>query len=77
LNVYAQAALAFVLYLLTIAACLFLGAGRADIPEFWIWLALYAALGVASFFSLDRDLMAERMRPAGEAISWRIIVPLL
>jgi len=73
MNVYVRAALAFVTYLVAIAACLFLGAGRADIPEFWIWLGLYAALGVASFFLLDRDLMAERMRPAGEAISWRII----
>jgi len=73
MNVYVRAALAFLVCLTAIAACLFLGAGRTDIPEFWVWLGLYAALGVTSFFLLDRDLLEEGMRPGGERISWRII----
>ena len=72
MNVYSRAALAFSAYLAAIAACLFLGAGRADIPEFWVYLGLYAGLGVVSFPLLDRDLMQERMRPGGEAPSWRL-----
>src|SRR5579862_1590690 len=58
---YVQAAIFFILA----AAALFASAGTFTIFGFWLYLAIFAAVFVASFFWLDPDLARERMRPGG------------
>src|SRR5579863_6485904 len=60
--VYVQSALFFVLA----AAALFGSAGTFAIAVFWVYLAILAAIFVASIFLLDPDLARERMRPGGK-----------
>ena len=48
------------------AAALFASAGTFAIAVFWIYLAIFAAIFVASFLLLDPDLSRERMRPGGK-----------
>jgi protein-S-isoprenylcysteine O-methyltransferase Ste14 len=62
LTVYVQAAL----FVLLVAAALFVSAGTTAIPGFWVYLAIFAAVMVASFTLLDADLLRERRRPGGE-----------
>jgi protein-S-isoprenylcysteine O-methyltransferase Ste14 len=70
-----------VIILLILAAALFLPAGRLDIPEFWIYLAIHAAVTAAGVLAIDPDLLAERARPGGKPIGAIYIlvglVPLL
>jgi protein-S-isoprenylcysteine O-methyltransferase Ste14 len=47
-------------------AALFVSAGTAAIPTYWTYLAIFAAVFVASFLLLDPDLARERMRPGGQ-----------
>jgi protein-S-isoprenylcysteine O-methyltransferase Ste14 len=54
-----------VIFLILAAVALFASAGTLAIPEFWIYLAMLAAIMVASFLWLDPDLARERMRPGG------------
>lgn len=61
-SVYVQSALFFVLAL----AALFGSAGTFAIAVFWIYLAILAAIFVASILWLDPDLARERMRPGGK-----------
>jgi protein-S-isoprenylcysteine O-methyltransferase Ste14 len=61
-SAYVQSAVFFILA----AAALFGGAGTFAIPGFWIYLAILAAIFIASFFLLDPDLARERMRPGGQ-----------
>jgi protein-S-isoprenylcysteine O-methyltransferase Ste14 len=58
---YVQAAL----FVLLAAAALFVSAGTTAISGFWAYLAIFAAVMVASFALLDPDLLRERMRPGG------------
>jgi protein-S-isoprenylcysteine O-methyltransferase Ste14 len=48
------------------AIALFASAGTVAIPEFWVYLAIFAAVFVAAFLWLDPDLARERMRPGGK-----------
>ncbi len=59
---YFQAAIFFILA----AAALFASAGSFAILGFWLYLAIFAAVFVATFLSLDPDLARERMRPGGK-----------
>jgi protein-S-isoprenylcysteine O-methyltransferase Ste14 len=61
-SAYVQAA-AFVIFA---AVALFGGAGTFAIPEFWLYLAIFAAVMVVSFVGLDPGLLRERMRPGGQ-----------
>ena len=61
-SAYAQSIGFFVLAL----AALFGSAGAVAIPTYWIYLAIFAAVFVASFLLLDPDLARERMRPGGK-----------
>jgi len=45
---------------------LFASAGTVAILTYWIYLAIFAAVFVASFLWLDPDLARERMRPGGK-----------
>jgi hypothetical protein len=68
-----RAALTSVLYIAAQALCLFGGAGRIDIPEFWIYLALTTALFVASIWLVDPDLAAAIGAAAIPLLLWRCI----
>jgi protein-S-isoprenylcysteine O-methyltransferase Ste14 len=61
-SVYLQSAV----FVLAAAAALFASAGTFDIAGFWIYLAILAAVTVASLTVLPPDLIRERMRPGGE-----------
>jgi protein-S-isoprenylcysteine O-methyltransferase Ste14 len=45
------------------AALLFRSAGRWDLPMFWAYLGVWAAVGLVGSFSMDPDLIEERMLP--------------
>lgn len=62
ISAYVQSALFFVLAVVA----LFGGAGTLAIPAFWVYLAILAAVFIASLAGLDPDLARERMRPGGQ-----------
>ena len=49
-----------------LAALLFGGAGRIDVPRFWVYLGVYAGFMVAAALLVDPDLVRERIRPGGK-----------
>ncbi len=61
-SAYIQAALFVVLN----AVVLFAAAGTVEILGFWVYVAIFAAVMVASFAFLDPGLLRERMRPGGQ-----------
>jgi protein-S-isoprenylcysteine O-methyltransferase Ste14 len=61
-SAYIQATLFVVLN----AVVLFVAAGTVYIPGFWVYVAIFAAVIVASFAFLDPGLLRERMRPGGQ-----------
>ena len=61
-SAYIQAALV----VLANAVALFAAAGTIEIPGFWVYVAIFAAMMVASFAFLDPGLLRERMRPGGQ-----------
>jgi len=61
-SAYIQAALFVVLN----AVALFAAAGTVEIPGFWVYVAIFAAVMAASFAFLDPDLLRERIRPGGQ-----------
>jgi protein-S-isoprenylcysteine O-methyltransferase Ste14 len=62
LSAYVQAAF----FVLLAALALFLSAGTAAIVSFWIYVAIFAAVMIVSFATLDPGLLRERMRPGGK-----------
>jgi protein-S-isoprenylcysteine O-methyltransferase Ste14 len=64
-------------FLLTCGLALFVGAGRLDVPEFWLYFASIVAASAASFFLVDPDLIEERVRPAGRSVSALYALALL
>jgi protein-S-isoprenylcysteine O-methyltransferase Ste14 len=62
----ASAYLQSIALLVIMAVALFGAAGSINFISFWIYLALMAAVFIASFFSIDPDLARERMRPGGQ-----------
>jgi protein-S-isoprenylcysteine O-methyltransferase Ste14 len=52
--------------LIVLAVALFGSAGRFDLIEFWLYLAIVAAVSVAGLVYVDPDLIEERMRPGGD-----------
>ena len=61
LSAYFQSAL----FLIGAAVALFASAGTFAIASLWIYLAIWAAVFVASLALLDPGLLQERMRPGG------------
>jgi len=55
-----------VIFVVLAALALFVSAGTLKILSFWIYLAIYALVFVASLTVLDPDLLRERMRPGGK-----------
>jgi hypothetical protein len=60
-----KASVQSLVFVIMLAATLFGSAGRFDIIEFWVYIAIVAAVSVLSLIILDADLMQERMRPGG------------
>jgi hypothetical protein len=61
-SAYVQSAI----FLILAAVALFASAGTLAIIGFWLYLAVLAAIIVASLLALDPGLLQERMRPGGE-----------
>ena len=61
-SAYVQSAI----FLVLTAVALFASAGTFAIIGFWLYLAILAAIIVASLLALDPGLLQERMRPGGE-----------
>ena len=61
-SAYIQSVAFFVLA----AVALFAAAGTVAIVTYWVYLAIFAAVLLASFLWLDPDLARERMRPGGQ-----------
>ncbi len=53
-------------FFVIMAVALFAAAGTLSLVSFWIYLALMAAVFIASFVFVDPDLARERMRPGGK-----------
>jgi len=66
-----------VLLELSLAAILFISAGRLDLPWFWALIGVYAVLLSAAIRGIDPDLIRERHHPApgGEdrSLRWRAV----
>ena len=71
-----QASLQSLVFLVMLAATLFGTAGRIDIVEFWVYMAIVAAVSALSLTILDADLMQERMRPGGRRVGLHFL-PLI
>jgi protein-S-isoprenylcysteine O-methyltransferase Ste14 len=56
------------MFLVGAGVLLFGSAGTLSIPAFWVYLAILAAVFVASFMLLDPELLHERMRPGGKPL---------
>ena len=63
-----QASVHSLVFLIMLAATLFGTGGRFDIIEFWVYIAIVAAVSALSLAILDPDLMQERMRPGGRRV---------
>jgi protein-S-isoprenylcysteine O-methyltransferase Ste14 len=61
ISAYVQSAI----FLVLAAVALFASAGTVAIAGFWVYLAIFAAIFVASLLWLDPGLLRERMRPGG------------
>jgi protein-S-isoprenylcysteine O-methyltransferase Ste14 len=55
-----------VVFFILMAVTLFGSTGTTDIPVFWVYLAIFGAVFIASFAILDPGLIRERMRPGGQ-----------
>ncbi len=62
----ASAYIQSVAFFILAAVALFAAAGTVAIVTYWVYLAIFAAVFVASFLWLDPDLARERMRPGGK-----------
>jgi protein-S-isoprenylcysteine O-methyltransferase Ste14 len=62
----ASAYLQSAIFLVLAAVALFASAGTLAIAGFWIYLAIFSAIVVASLLWLDPGLVRERMRPGGK-----------
>lgn len=68
MTVRLQASLQSLVFVLLLTATLFGAAGRIDLIEFWLYIAVVAAVCVLALAVLDPDLMQERMRPGGRRV---------
>lgn len=50
-------------FVVFVGACLFVSAGRRDLPWFWAYLGVWAAATVAGSYLIDPTLLQERLRP--------------
>jgi protein-S-isoprenylcysteine O-methyltransferase Ste14 len=60
-----------------IAVVLFAAAGRIDLPFYWVYVAIMAAVSVGGLFLIGEDLARERLRPGGKPPPWSLRVAFL
>jgi protein-S-isoprenylcysteine O-methyltransferase Ste14 len=60
-----------------VAIILFAAAGRLDLPLYWIYVSIIAALSVGGLFLIGEDLARERMRPGGKPPPWSLRLAFL
>jgi protein-S-isoprenylcysteine O-methyltransferase Ste14 len=60
-----------------VALVLFGAAGRADLPLYWIYVAIVAAISVGGLYVIGEDLARERMRPGGKPPPWSLRLAFL
>jgi protein-S-isoprenylcysteine O-methyltransferase Ste14 len=60
-----------------VAAVLFAAAGRLDLPLYWAYVAIMAALSVGGLFLIGEDLARERRRPGGKPPPWSLRLAFL
>jgi protein-S-isoprenylcysteine O-methyltransferase Ste14 len=63
-------------FLALVGACLFVSAGRWDLPWFWAYLGVWAAAMVAGSFLIDPTLVQERLRPGPGGQDYGTVVVL-
>jgi hypothetical protein len=68
-----KAFLQTLVFLVLQAGILFVVAGRVDIVEIWLYVAVWTIICVLSLAILDADLVAERMRPGGRRQGLRFV----
>ena len=59
-----------------LGACLFVSAGRWDLPWFWAYVGVWAAAMVAGSFLIDPTLVQERLRPGPGGKDYGTVVVL-
>ena len=62
---------------LLVAVVLFASSGRFDLPFYWVYVAMVAALSVGGLFVIGEDLARERLRPGGKPPPWSLRVAFL
>jgi protein-S-isoprenylcysteine O-methyltransferase Ste14 len=60
-----------------VAIILFGAAGRVDLPLYWMYIAMIAALSLGGVFLIDEDLARERIRPGGQPLGLRVRLAFL
>jgi protein-S-isoprenylcysteine O-methyltransferase Ste14 len=60
-----------------VALILFGTAGRVDLPIYWIYVAIVAAISVGGLYLIGEDLARERMRPGGKSPPWSLNLAFL
>jgi protein-S-isoprenylcysteine O-methyltransferase Ste14 len=73
MTVRAKALLQTLVFLILVGIALFGAAGRFELAEFWIYIAIIATISAVSLAILDADLIAERMRPGGKRVGRRFL----
>jgi protein-S-isoprenylcysteine O-methyltransferase Ste14 len=63
---YLDPALRSLITISFMAAALFLGAGRLDVPAAWEYLGVFGAVMIAGLFLIDPELAKERTQPGGK-----------
>ncbi len=66
-----------IVYILLVAAILFISAGRLDWPIAWVFLAIYAAIILIGVIFVDPELIEERSHIGPGAKRWDIILASL
>jgi protein-S-isoprenylcysteine O-methyltransferase Ste14 len=62
---------------LLVAVVLFAAAGRLDLPLYWAYVGIVAALSIGGLFLIGEDLTRERMRPGGKPPPWSLRIAFL
>jgi protein-S-isoprenylcysteine O-methyltransferase Ste14 len=65
-----------VAFVVLVGACLFVSAGRWNLPWYWAYLGVWAALLVAGSLLIDPGLVQERMRPGPGGKDYGTVVVL-
>jgi protein-S-isoprenylcysteine O-methyltransferase Ste14 len=60
-----------------VALILFGAAGRVDLPLYWIYAMIIAAVSVGGLCLIGEELARERMRPGGKPPSWSLRLTFL